>query len=177
MAINERLNPSLFDKLVADLDMPGLRDDSGNVSELSRETMKHYSVPKLERFNETALRETVKRDLAWLLNTTNMATGTDLDPYPEIKSSVLNFGVADLTGKAYSYRVVQQRAKDIAAAVKAFEPRIDPKSLHVEPMEDRERENSITYTIHGDITAAVQAIPIAFKTDVKADTSSVTVRD
>ena len=106
-----------------------------------------------------------------------MATGTDLDPYPHIKTSVLNFGVADLTGKAYSYRVVQQRAKDIAAAVKAFEPRIDPKSLHVEAMEDRERENSITYTIHGDITAAVQAIPIAFKTDVKADTSSVTVRD
>lgn len=177
MAISERLNPSLFDKLVADLDMPGLRDETGAVVEMSRETMRSYSVPKLERFNENALRETIKRDMAWLLNTTNMAAGIDLDPYPHVKTSVLNFGVADLTGKAHSYRVVLARAKNIAAAVKAFEPRINPDSLHVEPMETRERENAITYAIHGDITAAVQAIPVTFKTDVEADASTVTVRD
>lgn len=176
MAVGERLNPSLFDKLVADLDMSGLSDNSA-VAEMSRETMRHYSVPKLERFNENALRDTVKRDLAWLLNTTNMATGLDLAPYPHIATSVLNFGVADLTGKAHSHRVVLARARDIRNAVRAFEPRIAEKSLHVEPLQDRERENSITYVIHGDITAAVNALPVAFKTDVEADTSNVTVRD
>ncbi len=176
MAIAERLNPSLFDKLVADLDMPGLRDNTA-LAELSRETMRHYSVPRLERFNENALRDTVKRDLAWLLNTTNMATSTDLEPYPHVKTSVLNFGVADLTGKAMSHRVVLARARDIRNAIRAYEPRINEKSLHVEPAENRQRENSITYVIHGDITAAVNAMPVVFRTDVESDTSTVTVRD
>lgn len=176
MAIVERLNPSLFDKLTADLDMPGLREDSV-MSEMSRETMKQYSVPRLERFNEASLRETIKRDLAWLLNTINMTTGYNLDRYPQVKTSVLNFGVADLTGKSYTHRTILQRARDIREAVKVFEPRISDKSLHVEPVEERERENSLTYVIHGDITSAVQAIPISFKTDVKADTSTITIRD
>ncbi len=172
----ERLNPSLFDKLVADLDMGGLRDNA-HVAEMSRETMQRYSVPRLERFNENALRDTVKRDLAWLLNTTNMAAGIDLEPYPHVKTSVLNFGVAELTGKAYSHRVVLGRARDIRTAIRAFEPRIADKSLHVEPAQDRQRVNSITYVIHGDITSAVQAMPVVFKTDVDADVSTVTVRD
>lgn len=174
--IPERLNPSLFDKLVADLDMPGLRDNVA-MAELSRETMRHYSVPRLERFNENALRETVKRDLAWLLNTTNMAASVDLDPYPHVKTSVVNFGISDLSGKAHSHRVVLSRARDIRNAIRAFEPRIAEKSLHVEPSQDRQRENSVTYVIHGDITSAVQAMPVAFKTDVDADTSTITVRD
>ena len=172
----ERLNPTLFDKLVADLDMSGLRDNAA-VAELSRETMHRYSVPRLERFNENALRDTVRRDLAWLLNTTNISAGIDLDPYPQVRTSVLNFGLGDLTGKAQSHRVVLARAREIRNAIRAFEPRIAEKSLHVEPAPDRQRENSITYVINGDITAAVQAMPVVFKTDVEYDTAVVTVRD
>lgn len=176
MAYKERLNPTLFDKLVADLDMPGLREDS-RVNELSRSTMQQYSVPQLERFNETSLRDTVKRDLAWLLNTSNMATGIDLDPYPQVKTSVLNFGVPALAGKAISERALQQRARDIQSAIRTFEPRISAAGLRVEPVSATLRENSVTYVIHGDITAAVNAIPVRFNADIEADTSIVTVRD
>jgi type VI secretion system protein ImpF len=176
MAYTERLNPTLFDKLVADLDMPGLYED-GKLNELSRSTMQQYRVPRLDRFNENALRDTVKRDLAWLLNTSNMAAGVNLDPYPQVKTSVLNFGVNGLTGKALSVRALQQRAREIQNAIKAFEPRIGGRTLRVEPVESTLRENSITYVIHGDITTAANAIAVAFKTDVEADTSIVTVRD
>ncbi len=175
MAVGERINPSLFDKLSADLDMPGLREDSA-MAEMSRETMQRFSVPRLERFNDTALRETVKRDLAWLLNTVNMATGVNLEAYPHVQTSVLNFGVADLTGKASSHHVTLQRGRDIQTAIKTFEPRIDARSLKVEPVA-QERENRTTYVIHADITAAVNAMPISFKTDVEADTSTITIRD
>ena len=146
------------------------------MAEMSRETMQRFSVPRLERFNESALRETVKRDLAWLLNTVNMSAGTDLKAYPHVQTSVLNFGVADLTGKASSHRVTLQRAHDIQEAIKIFEPRIDARSLKVE-LVGQERENRTTYVIHADITAAVNAMPISFKTDVEADTSTITIRD
>ena len=177
MAIAQRLNPSLFDKLSADIDMPGLRDSNMMQLELTPETMRIYAIPKLERFNEAALRATLKRDLAWLLNTVSLETSIDLDPFPQVKTSVVNYGVADLAGQAATHRIVMQRARDIRSAVRTYEPRISEKSLHVEPVLEQERENKITYIIHGDITAAVNAMPVTFKTDVEADTSSVTIRE
>lgn len=177
MSTSSRLNPTLFDKLVADNDLSGLRGDGIEKIEDSRETMRYYSVPKLERFNETALRATVRRELAWLLNTINFEAVVDLTPYPHVQSSVLNYGVPDLAGKAHSHRTILKRGREIRTAIRAFEPRIDEESLIVEPTESTERENSITYIIHGDVRSAVRALPVKFWTDIEADTSAVFVRE
>jgi len=90
---------------------------------------------------------------------------------------VLNYGVPDLAGKTLTKRVVQARAREIRDAIRAFEPRMDPKRLDVEPLTEVEKENAITYVIRGDVTAAVQAMPVEFKTDIEVDTASVTVRE
>jgi type VI secretion system protein ImpF len=172
-----RINPTLFDKLVGGLALDGLITDQDGDGEANRESMRHYSVPRLERFNEEALRNTVRRELAWLLNTTNLDAVVDLEPYPQVQTSVLNYGVPDLAGKTLDRRVVLQRARDIRTAIRTFEPRIDEASLVVEPSEDRERENAITYIIHADVRSAVRALPVKFRTDIEADTSAVTVRD
>lgn len=174
-----RLNPTLFDKLVADLELDGLRDsdEAEAGKEASRSTMRFYTVPRVERFNERALRATVRRELNWILNTTNLAAVDDLEPYPEVKTSVLNFGVPDLAGKALTQRIIQDRARQIRAAVVAFEPRIEARTLEVEPLASVERENAITYVIRGDVTAAVQAMPVEFKTDIELDTASVVLRE
>ncbi len=155
--------------------MSGLVTDTQSGS-ITRETMRYYSVPKLERFNEEALRTTVKREIAWLLNTTNLAAVVDLEPYPNVQTSVLNYGVPDLAGKTISHRVIIGRARDIRTAIRAFEPRIDEKTLMVEPVTERERDNAVTYVIHGDVTSAVNAMPVSFRTDVESDTAAVTVR-
>lgn len=172
-----RLNPTLFDKLVGGLEVDGLIDNSSGDGESSRDTMRNYSVPRLERFNEEALRATVRRELAWLLNTTQLGAVIDLEPYPQVQTSVLNYGVPDLAGKTLARRVILQRARDIRAAIRTFEPRIDEASLMVEPAENRERENATTFIIHGDVRSAVRALPVQFRTDVEADTAAVVVRD
>lgn len=174
-----RLNPTLFDKLVADLELEGLRDsdEAEKGKEASRSTMRFYTVPRVERFNERALRATVRRELNWILNTTQFAAVEDLDPYPEVKTSVLNYGVPDLAGKALTQRVVQDRARQIRAAILAFEPRMEARTLEVEPVPSVERENAVTYVIRGDVTAAVQAMPVEFKTDIELDTASVVLRE
>lgn len=172
-----RLNPTLFDKLVAGNEFGGMRgaalDDNGQ----QRDTLNYFSIPQLERFNETALRATVRRELAWLLNTTNLDASIDLDPYPQVKTSVLNYGVPDLAGKSWTVRLIRQRARDIRAAINAFEPRMEESSVTVEVSDTVERENAITYVIHGDVRNAVRAMPVKFKTDVEADTAAVIVRD
>jgi type VI secretion system protein ImpF len=172
-----RLNPTLFDKLVADTDISGMRGGEIEGLETSRESMRFYSVPQLERFNESALRATVRRDLAWLLNTTNLGAVVDLEPYPHVQTSVLNYGVADVAGKTLTWRFVQQRARQIRSAIRAFEPRIAEDTLFVEPASKAERRNSVTFTIQGDVTSAVKAVPIKFRTDFEADSTAATVRE
>ena len=179
-----RINPTLFDKLVADLPLDGLRETAAGRTQSadgiqSDETsqLRFFTAPRLERFNEAALRTTIRRELSWLLNTTCFGAGQDLEPYPQVKTSVLNFGVPDLAGKLLQRKVVQGRARDIRDAIRTFEPRIDPKRLEVEPQVAADKPNAITYVIRGDVTAAVNALPVVFKTDVEIDTGVATLRD
>lgn len=182
MAVKQRLTPTLFDKLVADTKVSGLRGSdvkSADVekSTVSTEAFAHYSVPQLERFNEAALRMTIRREVAWLLNTVSYEAGGSLDAYPQVQTSVLNYGVPDLAGQIHERRAVLQRARDIRNAIRTFEPRIASQSLVVEPAEARDRPNTVTFVIKGDIVAAAQAMPIKFRTDIDADLASVEVRE
>ncbi len=171
------LDPTLFDKLVADHEIGGMRGTELEGVEQRRETLRYFAVPQVERFNEAALRSTVRRELAWLLNTTNFESSTDLSAYPHVRTSVLNYGVPDLAGKALGAKIVIQRARDIRTAIHAFEPRIDKASLEVVASDKVERENAITFLINADVRSAVRAIPVKFRTDVELDTAAATVRE
>lgn len=172
-----RLNPTLFDKLLAGHEISGLQGAEMDQLEQKRDTLRSFSVTQGQRFTEKALRATVRRELAWMLNTTNFAAVTDLSDYPQVRTSVLNYGVPDLAGKSLDDRLVRQRAREIRAAIIAFEPRIDEASLDVEVSDRIERDNAVTYVISADITSAVRAIPVKFRTDIEADSSAATVRE
>lgn len=176
-ASRSRLNPTIFDKLVADNAITGFR--GSELEELDEQSPlnMYFTVPQLERFNEAALRATVRREIGFILNCTNLNAVIDLADYPEVKTSVLNFGVPDLAGKALNSRLVLQRARDIRAALIAFEPRIDKSTLEVEVSEQVERENSITFVIKADVRSAVRAIPVKFRTDLEVETAEVIVRE
>lgn len=177
MAVSHRLTPTLFDKLVADIEISGLKDVHSDVPEISREKFRHYTVPRLDRFNEAALRGTIRRELAWLLNTTNLEAVYDLTPYPHVQSSVLNYGLSDLAGKPLTRRAVLNRAREIRKAIRQYEPRLAEETLSVEPAESSDRPNTVTFIIRADITAAAQAIPVKFRTEMDPETVSVDVRE
>jgi type VI secretion system protein ImpF len=176
--VTQRLTPTLFDKLVGDLQMSGLRgggDDDH--AEVARERFRHYSVPKLERFNENALRATLRRELAWLLNTTNLESLFDLEPFPHVERSVLNYGLPDLAGRTLNRRAILNRAREIRKAIRLFEPRMKSDSVTVDVMEDPSQPHSLTFLIKGDITGAAEAMPVQFRTEVEAETTAVNVRE
>lgn len=168
-----RANPTLFDKLVADLELDGLRSDSEEVSAIDRASLRYYSVPRIERFNEAALRATVLRELNWLLNTTNLAAVQDLSAVPEVATSTLNYGLGDLTGRLLARAGVQARAREMRQSIAAFEPRVARASLDVQPEPDRERPHRIGFVIRGDLTTAARALPVVFRSDVEIDTGAV----
>jgi len=177
----QRLNPTLFDKLVVHVEMGGLHEPLGESETAQLRPVQrgslYYEIANVERFTEAGLRANVRRELAWLMNTTNLESGCDLTPYPHVRTSVLNYGVPDLTGKAQSRSAIQARATRIRQSIIAFEPRLDAASLVVDVRSAEERENAITFVISGDITAAVTALKTRYVADIEFDTGIVDVRE
>lgn len=174
-----RLNPTLFDKLCAgqSFDSEATIEQAAERLESPRAGLRFYAVPKIERFNETAMRNTVRRELNWLLNTTQLEAVVDLTPYPHVRTSVLNYGVPDMAGKISTPLAVAGRAAELNQAIATFEPRLAPEHLDVTPHPSTDRDDAVTYVIRGDITSAVEAMPVEFITDVEVDTGVVTLRD
>ena len=111
--LQEQLQPSLLDRLIDD--DPGKRRESHDKRVISM----------------SRLRKSVLRDLAWLLNTTHLASSEELDDYPSVAHSVLNYGVSELAGQLVSSLDAGQMEQALRQAIIDFEPRILPQSLRV----------------------------------------------
>lgn len=102
----------------------------------------------------TKITDCVKRDLTWLFNAQNMCMDEELEEnYPNVDSSVLNYGMPDLTGKTASSINIFQLEKTLKQMILRFEPRIIPKTLKVQLHEDNSmmNHNALVFEIHGDI--------------------------
>lgn len=132
---NERLQPSLLDRLT---------DNNPKGEKESRE----------ERvLSVRQLRKSVLRDLEWLLNTGRLETTEDLSAYPEVRHSVLNYGIPDLAGTTASSMDVYQLEQTLRQVILDFEPRIMPHNLRVQVTrnETEMSTNSISLEIEGEI--------------------------
>lgn len=174
-----RFTPTIFDKIASNLQLTGISSEGlDRASEFDKRSFRFHTTADLERFNEQAVRATVMRELAWLLNTVNLDSTVDLTPYPQVRTSVLNYGINDMTGKSTTSQAQKARAARIKSAIETFEPRIDSSSLKVETDSTKPRDqlNTTRYIVHCDISQAVEAIPVRFVTDFENDTGDATVK-
>ncbi len=170
-----RFNTSLFDKLTAGAQFSSAKTADANARGIL-ESLREFITPNADQFGEGPLRDAIRRDVSWLLNTASLEAAIDLTNYPQVATSVLNFGVPELAGKATNTASIQSRARQIHTALTVFEPRLDSDTLLVEPREGVLRENAVTYSIVAELNSPQKAAPVQFLTDVEADTGSVTVR-
>jgi len=125
------------------------------------------------------LRDCVKRDLDWLLNARQYSPQEDLDDYPEVKSSVINYGLPDLTGKTASgidLRVIERLLKQ---ALLDFEPRIIRRTLIVRLIKDEAQfnHNAISFEIRGELWAEPLPLLLHLRTEFELENGSVSVVD
>lgn len=172
-----KLNPTLFDKLTLSERVTAVLDEGR--SELTDAQARATGGVRvdLDRYTESALRTTVRRELSWLLNTVHMGAGQDLSRYPHVQTSVLNYGLPDLTGRVSTAKAVQSRARDIEAAIRVYEPRMDPAKTRVEAEPGVGFDNAVSYVIYGDITGAVKGLPVKFFANVEVETGEAVVRE
>lgn len=157
----ERLQPSLLDRLT---------DDERGESQESRER-RVLSLRKL--------RECVLRDLAWLLNAGNLAATEDLDEYPLVAGSVLNYGMSDFSGRAASGIDASRMERDLRQAIIDFEPRILRQSVRVHISMNREQmsQNTLTIEIEGELWAQPVPERLFLQTQIDLETGHVTVSE
>lgn len=157
----DRLQPSLLDRLT---------DDSPDEQVESRDR---------RILSMARLRAALLRDLSWLLNTGHLEMVEDLDDFPEVRRSVLNYGIPDLAGMTVSGTSTVAVEKAVRQAIIAFEPRIDTKTLRVTVAKDPDEmnRNALVFRIEGDLWARPTPQALYLKTEVDLDTGDISVND
>jgi type VI secretion system protein ImpF len=148
LAPRERLQPSLLDRLT---------DDEPDSTAEPRER---------RVLSLRTLRQGVLRDLAWLLNTTNLLSVVDTGKMPHLANSVLNYGVPDLSGISVSSLNLDKLERAIRQAIWDFEPRLIRGTVTVSAMSGNVDHNKLTFEITGDLWAQPYPERLYLKTEL-----------
>lgn len=157
----ERLQPSLLDRL------------TDNEPDRNVEGREHRVL------SPARLRESVRRDLSWLFNSINLTSVQDLENFPHVERSTLNYGIPDLSGKTASTVHGPTLEKVLRQAIWEFEPRLLRKSVRVKLVQDRESytHNAITILIEAELWAQPIPLRLFLRTDVDLETGQVKVSE
>ena len=155
----ERLQPSLLDRLT---------DDEPEKRQESRE--KRVLSP-------SRLRESVRRDLSWLFNTVNLAATQDLEGYPEVERSTLNYGLPDLAGRTASSIDKLAIERLLRRAVWDFEPRLTRQAVRVKLDTERMNHNAMCFQIEAELWAQPIPLRLFLRTDLDLETGEVAVAE
>lgn len=168
-ALRDRLVPSLLDRL-AD-------DDPGKKTEA-----REFRVLSLAQ-----LRRSVLRDLAWLFNATRIEVtdpdaeypGDDLSDFPEVRRSVVNYGLPSMSGKTISATDLRALERSIRQAIMDFEPRLLPESLRVSAVLDdaTDTHNVISFKIEARLWAQPAPIELLVRTDLDLESGQTKVTE
>ena len=154
--ITERLQPSLLDRLTDDA--PGERREGpgGRMIDLDR------------------LRDIVRRDLAWLLNTGSLDSQIDPARHPNAAASTVNFGLRDVSGVFSTTDRASAIRRAIREAIERFEPRLRPESLSVDLARRPSQDDAvIAYDIRGEMWAQPLPMELHLRSEVDITTGHV----
>ncbi|MCH7600946.1 MAG: type VI secretion system baseplate subunit TssE [Myxococcales bacterium] len=155
---NDALRPSILDRLMA-----------GETGAGARAAYEYIGVREL--------RNSVARDLEWLLNT-KFTQSLDLDQFPEAQNSILTYGVPDFS--TYSWRNASDAhsiARILGDTIRRFEPRLLPRSIKVEVLPNPDIENfSIAFRIEAILNVDPIRETVSFDVAIDFESTSVYVK-
>ena len=158
LAPHERLQPALLDRLT---------DDEADKSVESRER---------RVMSVRTLREGVLRDLAWLLNTTNLFSVVERHGLPHLAGSVINYGIPDISGVSLASMNVGDLERGIRQAIWDYEPRLIRASVSVRAVPN-DSVNKIMFEIEADLWAQPYPERLYLKTELDIDLACIRLVD
>jgi type VI secretion system protein ImpF len=161
LTTKERLQPSLLDRLTDN--EPGEKTEPRDRRVLS----------------PSRLRESVRRDLGWLFNTPNLATVVDLEAFPLVAQSVINFGMPPLAGRNLSGIEVGALERVLRQAIIAFEPRLLAGSVRVRLTAELQQmsHNALSFYIEAELWAQPLPLRLFLRTEIDLESGGAKVTD
>jgi type VI secretion system protein ImpF len=126
-------------------------------------------------FNMRRLRESVFRDLRWLLNSMSLDTTEELSRYPEVERSVINYGMPALAGKAMSSIDARLTAERVARAIRCFEPRLSKVRVTPEKRAVGDQEFALEFRIEAELWGQPAPQQLLMSTRIDLDTGQVSL--
>jgi len=151
-----RITPSVFDRL--------LDDDPGASQEPPASRSKSLQ----------QLKQAVRRDLEWLLNTRQVVGGVP-PGLKELTHSLAAYGLPDFSSisiKSPSDQVRMQRT--LESAISAFEPRLEDVIVTITPGNDLEQK--MRFRIDARLKVEPAPEPVTFDTILQASTNQYVVK-
>jgi type VI secretion system protein ImpF len=128
-------------------------------------------------FNMRRLRDSVFRDLRWLLNSMSLDTTEELARYPHVERSVLNFGMPALAGRTMSSIDPKTTAERIAAAIRCFEPRLSKVRVTPEKRAYGNQEFALEFRIEAELWGQPAPQQLLMNTRIDLDTGQATLAE
>lgn len=124
-----------------------------------------------------ALKIDVYKNIEMILNSKSHPSEEELERWPEIQDSVINFGLQDYCGLTNTLDNREKLKEHILFQLRTFEPRIDPESLEIEFIEDTNGLRSkMTYQIRGIIKVGEIAEELIFRSFLDLETGIASIK-
>jgi type VI secretion system protein ImpF len=110
------------------------------------------------------------------MNTVALESSVDLTPYPDVATSILNFGLPDMARRSLDESMLEIVRRDIERAVRRYEPRLAPDTVNVirEGLLE-EGALKVRFLVQADLLCDPARVPVEFVADVDLDTAKVQV--
>jgi len=157
----ERLQPSLLDRLTDN--NPSVKRDG----------------PDQQVLTLPQLRQAVLRDLAALLNTSNLESIVELEAAPLAARSSINYGIPGLAGLLENSSRIHSLEERLEDAIKAFEPRIRSETVKVRMRGTSADAGmpSIVLEIEGELWAQPVPVQLFLETKIEVETRLAAVTE
>lgn len=161
LTASELLQPSLLDRLT---------DEDPERTRESRDR---------RVLSQRQLRTAVLRDLGWLLNASSKDNTGEYDDFPAVASSVLNYGLPDISGVTASAIAPRELERLVKRTIERYEPRILKGSVRIKVITEGDSRgfNAIGVEINGDLWGQPIPEPMYIKTSVDLETGQCSLTE
>jgi type VI secretion system protein ImpF len=153
---DQKLQPSLLDRLLDDRPRESREADDGGARDVAR------------------IKESVKRDLEWLLNSKRPVAVLP-DDLGHIRQSLLTYGLPDFTTTSLNSSAAQEALRRaVEEAISRFEPRLTAVTVTMEAGRG-DAERTIRFRIEAMLRVEPEPEPVAFDSVLQLNTRAFVV--
>jgi type VI secretion system protein ImpF len=123
------------------------------------------------------LRESVLRDLAWLLSTSSYDTDRGLAAWPEVERSVFNFGLPSIAGQGIASFDAGAASARLQKAIETFEPRLSHVHVTFETESGRMDRNALVFRVEAELWGQPTPQRLLLRTQIDIESADVVITD